>query len=131
MADVYDAVAELGAERVELVYTGIGALCWLPDIEGWARTVAALLRPGGRLFMREGHPMLWTIDDPRGDGLLVVSHPYFETPEPLVEFGAGTYVATDTVFERTIEWHEWNHGIEGDRRRAARRGHGVAPARRA
>jgi SAM-dependent methyltransferase len=73
-SDVYDAQGEF-----DLVYTGIGALPWLPDIGRWAQTVASLLRPGGRLFMREGHPMLDTICDPRPDGLLVVEFPYFET----------------------------------------------------
>jgi hypothetical protein len=65
------------------VYTGIGALCWLPDIRRWAAVVAALLRAGGRLFCREGHPMLWTLDDERDDDLLVVRYPYFEREQPL------------------------------------------------
>ena len=74
--DAYDAVELLGAERFDLVYTGIGAICWLPSIRRWADVVAGLLRPGGRLFMREGHPVLWSICDPRPDGLLVVEYPY-------------------------------------------------------
>ena len=57
-ADVYGAVDALGERRFDLVYTGIGALCWLPDIRRWAETVARLLRPGGRLFVRDGHPVL-------------------------------------------------------------------------
>ncbi|CAN1546335.1 AdoMet_MTases domain containing protein [Rhabdaerophilaceae bacterium] len=77
-SDVYDAVERLGSERFDVVYTGIGALCWLPDIQRWAKVVAGLLRPNGRLFMREGHPMLWSLGDPRPDGLLVVEYPYFE-----------------------------------------------------
>ncbi len=77
-SDVYGAVDALGPARFDLVYTGIGALCWLPDVRRWAQVVAALLRPGGRLFIREGHPMLWTLCDPRADGLLVVEFPYFE-----------------------------------------------------
>jgi len=78
-SDVYDAVAALGEQCCDLVYTGIGAICWLPEIRRWADTVAGLLRPGGRLFMREGHPMLSALCDPRPDGLLVVEYPYFET----------------------------------------------------
>jgi SAM-dependent methyltransferase len=78
-SEVYSAVEALGPERFDLVYTGIGALCWLPDIKAWARTVATLLRPGGRLFIREGHPVLWALADPRPDGLLVLEYPYFET----------------------------------------------------
>ena len=58
--ELYDAVDVLGESRFDLVYTGVGALCWLPDIEQWARVVAGLLRPGGRLHIREGHPIVWT-----------------------------------------------------------------------
>ncbi|WP_088283036.1 bifunctional 2-polyprenyl-6-hydroxyphenol methylase/3-demethylubiquinol 3-O-methyltransferase UbiG [Kineosporia sp. A_224] len=109
-ADVHDAVQALGGSRFDLVYTGIGALCWLPDIDRWAGVVAGLLRPGGRLFLREGHPMLWSIDETRPDGLLVVEHPYFERDEPVVWDDGGTYVQTDRTFTRNVT-HEWNHGL--------------------
>lgn len=109
-ADVHDAVEALGGNRFDLVFTGIGALCWLPDIDRWAGVVAALLRPGGRLFLREGHPMLWSIDETRPDGLLVVEHPYFERDEPIVWDDGGTYVQTDRTFTRNVT-HEWNHGL--------------------
>ena len=78
-ADAYDAVDVLGAQCCDLVYTGIGAICWLPDIRRWADVVAGLLRPGGRLFLRDGHPVLWAMSDPRPDGLLVIEYPYFQT----------------------------------------------------
>ena len=109
-ADVYDAVEVLGRESFDLVFTGIGALCWLPDVHRWAEVVAGLLRPGGRLFIREGHPMLWAMDDHRSDGTLEVKYPYVETVDPLVFDEPGTYVETDVVFEHTVT-HSWNHGI--------------------
>jgi SAM-dependent methyltransferase len=109
-AEVYDAPGALGPEPFDLVYTGIGALCWLPDIARWARVVAGLLRPGGRLFIREGQPMLWALDDARPDGLLAVEYPYFEREEPLVFDDGGTYVETDVVFTHN-RTHEWNHGL--------------------
>ena len=109
-ADVYAAADVLGRGGFGLVYTGIGALCWLPDIRRWAEVVAALLAPGGRLFLREGHPMLWALADPRPDGLLVVEYPYFERAEPTVFDAGGTYVETDVVFEHNVT-HEWNHGL--------------------
>jgi SAM-dependent methyltransferase len=109
-SELYDAPAALGGETYDLVYTGIGALCWLPDIERWARTVAALLKPGGRLFIREGHPVLWSLDYDRTDDLIVLTEPYFEQKEPQVYDSPGTYVDTDHEFtaNRTLEW---NHGL--------------------
>jgi SAM-dependent methyltransferase len=109
-SDVYDAVSALGNEKFDLVFTGIGALCWLPSISRWAATVSALLKPGGRLFIREGHPMLWSLADSRPDGLLVVDFPYFERDEATVWDEGGTYVETDVVFTENTT-HSWNHGL--------------------
>lgn len=108
-ADVY-AAADVLRKGFDLVYTGIGALCWLPDVRRWALVVASLLRPGGRLFIREGHPMLWSLDDERPDDLLVVRYPYFERAEPTVFVQGGTYVPTDVIFSQTTT-HEWSHGL--------------------
>lgn len=108
-SELYGAVQVLGSAGYDLVYTGIGALCWLPDVRRWAEVVAALLRPGGRLFMREGHPVLWALDDPRPDGLLVLAYPYFETegvpfsePVSYVEH-TGTLESPDII--------HFNHGL--------------------
>jgi SAM-dependent methyltransferase len=109
-SDVYGAVEVLGAGEFDVVYTGIGAICWLPSARRWASVVSDLLRPGGRLFIREGHPMLWTLDDERPDDLLVVRYPYFEQAEPMVFEAGGTYVSTDAVFTHNIT-HEWSHGL--------------------
>jgi SAM-dependent methyltransferase len=53
----------------DLVYTGKGALIWMPDLAAWARDAARLLVPGGRLFVYEGHPAVplwtWDADEPR------------------------------------------------------------------
>ncbi len=105
------AVAALGAGGFDLVYTGIGALCWLPRIGDWAQTVAALLRPGGRLFIREGHPVLATMADLTGpDSPLVIAYPYFEQPDPQMWDEPGTYVETDTEFDHNVTY-EWNRGL--------------------
>lgn len=108
-APVYQAAQVLGEAAFDLVYTSIGALNWLPSIDDWARTVAALLKPGGRLFLREGHPMLLALDEDCQDGLMV-TQPYFERPEPMVWDDDTTYVATATALKATIT-HEWNHGL--------------------
>lgn len=108
-SDVFLAAEVLPQGNFDLVYTGIGALCWLPSIERWAQTVGALLKPGGRLFIREGHPMLWAINEDHHDSLRV-ELPYFETHEPLVWDDENTYVETDSPLKATMT-HEWNHGL--------------------
>jgi 2-polyprenyl-3-methyl-5-hydroxy-6-metoxy-1,4-benzoquinol methylase len=109
-ADVYDAVAVLGEAQYDLVFTGIGAICWLPNIERWAAVVAGLLKPGGRLFIREGHPMLWSLDVSKTSGEIVLDSPYFEAEAPQVWDEGGTYVETDAEFSHNLT-HEWNHGL--------------------
>jgi SAM-dependent methyltransferase len=108
-ANTYDAVEALGGERFDLVYTGVGALCWLPRIDRWAAVVARLLRPGGRLFLREGHPMLWTLDE-RVEDRLEIAFPYFEHDEPLAWDDDTSYVEVSRPLQQTVS-HSWNHGL--------------------
>lgn len=108
-SDVYDARDALGDELFDFVFTGVGALCWLPDIRRWARVVASLLRPGGRLFLREGHPTMWSIDE-RMEDRLAIEFAYFERPEPLVWEDDSTYVQTDATFTATVT-HTFSHAL--------------------
>jgi SAM-dependent methyltransferase len=109
-ADVYDAAQVLPPGEFDLVFTGVGALCWLPSVARWAEVVQELLKPGGRLFIREGHPVLWALADPLPDGRLELEYPYVEREEPVIWEEGGTYVETEVEFQhnRTMEW---NHGL--------------------
>jgi SAM-dependent methyltransferase len=108
-SDVYGAAEVLGAARFDLVYTGVGALNWLPSVHRWAAVVASLLRPGGRLFIREGHPVLWTLADPRDDHVVAIEYPYFETPG-VAFHNTTTYVQHEGEVEQP--WAiEFNHGL--------------------
>ena len=84
---MYDAVTALGGRRFDVVYTGIGALVWLPDIPRWAEVVAALLEPGGFLYLVEGHPFAQILDDAEGANIV---RDYFDD-RPLVEDYPYTY----------------------------------------
>ena len=48
-SDVYAAPTALNQATYDIVYTGLGALCWLPDLTEWARTAASLIAPDGFL----------------------------------------------------------------------------------
>jgi ubiquinone/menaquinone biosynthesis C-methylase UbiE len=95
--DVYDSVKLLGHQEFDLVFTGIGALCWLPSVSRWARVVADLLKPGGRLFIREGHPILWAADDSAVSDAypaeqLRIAYPYYENGRPIINSEGLSYV---------------------------------------
>jgi len=61
VCDVLETPHELD-QTADLVYTGKGALPWIMDIQKWAGVVARLLKPGGRLYVYEGHPLDWVWD---------------------------------------------------------------------
>jgi SAM-dependent methyltransferase len=104
-ADVHDAARALGGRTFDVVYTGLGALNWLPDARRWAGMVASLLRPGGFLYLAEFHPFA----DVFAEESLDVKYPYWHE-EPLVWEDEGTYadLQAATVHNRTFEWV---HGV--------------------
>jgi SAM-dependent methyltransferase len=109
VSDVYSAADVLPNGAFDLVYTGVGALCWLPRVDPWARVVAELLAPGGFLFIREGHPILWSMDETLADDLHL-RFPYFEREEPLEWDDDSSYVATARPLTAT-KTYEWNHSL--------------------
>lgn len=102
--NVYDA-RSLIEGMFDMVYVTWGAIGWLPDLERWAQVVASLLKPGGRLYLLEGHPSLLVADE-KDPGL----RPGFDwrTPQdrPLVTHEETTYTGDTAKIENatTIEW---------------------------
>lgn len=103
LGNVYDAVEILNS-RFDIVYTGLGALCWLKDILAWSQVVSDLLVPGGRLFLLEFHPILSTLSD---DGpFFDPSYPYFWREEGVVSSDGDDYAEGVGVLDPmpSIEW---------------------------
>lgn len=107
-SDVSRATDVLPAGEFDLVYTGIGALCWLPSITEWAGVVAELLAPGGTLHIREGHPILWSMNETLPG--LTLAFPYFEQSAPLEWDDDSTYVEVSAPLQST-RTYEWNRGL--------------------
>jgi SAM-dependent methyltransferase len=101
LASVYDASMALDGRRFDVVYTGLGALNWLPDLDGWADVIAQLVAPGGCLYLSEFHP----IADVFADEDLTIEHDYFQS-EPFNFDDPGTYADLEahTEHNRTEEW---------------------------
>ncbi|MFI9835610.1 class I SAM-dependent methyltransferase [Nonomuraea sp. NPDC051941] len=104
-ADVYDAVEALGGATYDIVYTGLGALVWLADLTAWARTVAALLKPGGFLYLAEFHPFADTMDDETGT---TVTTDYFDRGPHVWEY-PHTYTGSEILEHQTSV--QFQHGL--------------------
>jgi SAM-dependent methyltransferase len=55
-SEVYDPWQKLHTP-FDVIYTNRGALAWLPELAPRGQTVASLLRPGGRLYIHDFHPL--------------------------------------------------------------------------
>jgi len=104
-ADVRHAATALGEESFDVVYTGKGAICWLPDLDQWAGQCAALLRPGGYLYLCEFHPVGYALDQE----VPGVGADYFST-EAWVEEEEGTYADAEAETVHNVTYW-WNHPL--------------------
>jgi SAM-dependent methyltransferase len=93
-ADVYDWLEEAArrGRRFDSVFSSYGIVCWLPDLEAWARGIAAVLKSGGRFVLMDFHPAADMFDE-----RWARARAYPSGGEPLLlEEGVGDYVAGST-----------------------------------
>jgi len=108
-ASVYDAEAALGRAGFDLVYVTWGTITWLPDIEGWAKAAAGLLKPRGRLYLLDGHPQMNQLGSRGGR-----PEPVFDwrtrPDQPLVLEHAQTYTGDPRKLTHT-RVYKWLHPL--------------------
>ncbi|MHC4794843.1 MAG: class I SAM-dependent methyltransferase [Planctomycetota bacterium] len=103
--EVHDAATALD-RRFDVVYTGRGAICWLPDLDAWARQIFELLEPGGRFYMPEFHPFTDVFHHERLD----VTETYFDEGRPYRDETPGTYADPDATTLRNVSF-TWTHPV--------------------
>ncbi len=109
-SNVYQLPVKL-SDEFDIVYTSRGVLGWLPDIRGWARVVARFVKPGGRFYISEIHPIVQVFEDEGvGPRELRLTYPYWEHGDPLIFDVHGSYAdrAADVGEQKE---HGWNHGL--------------------
>ena len=104
-ANVYDAAQALGRGTFDVIYSGKGALCWLPYLDRWAEVCAELLRRGGFLYLCEYHPVAWVFDEEQP----VVKYDYFAVA-PFVDDTPGTYADRNAATENNTNY-VWQHTV--------------------
>ena len=102
--NVYDARTILTG-TFDMVYTTWGTIIWLPDVMGWARVIASLLRPGGWLYFADAHPMLLCHEVTDGQ---IVMRDDWQTPvdRPLAFSSDTSYTGDKTA---DLAGYEWIH----------------------
>jgi SAM-dependent methyltransferase len=111
---VQSTIADLPAALdgdFDLVYTSGGVLDWLPDVREWARVAARFVRPGGRLYVADIHPVANAFENEGvAPGELVLRYPYWEHDAPLSFSVAGSYADPTAIVTASRE-HGWDHGL--------------------
>lgn len=75
------------AEPYEIVFASYGTICWLPDLDKWAETVASNLVVGGTFYLVEFHPIYDLLS---GYSYFTPEAPDVEEEGTYTENGAGT-----------------------------------------
>jgi SAM-dependent methyltransferase len=110
VSNVYELPGPLQDETFDIVYTGRGALGWLPELGPWAAAVASFVKPGGIFYIHEGHPVLWALDDDQGEpDRLRLAYDYWGG-ETLSFPVAGSYADPEADVDAEVE-HGWNHSL--------------------
>jgi len=111
-ADVYDTLQVIaGLHSFDMVFVTWGAITWLPDIERWTQIVAAMLRPGGSLYLADGHPVAYVFDDATrsSDGMPGFFAPYFSR-QPVVTEDPNDYVDPEAQLANASIYN-WIHPL--------------------
>jgi ubiquinone/menaquinone biosynthesis C-methylase UbiE len=109
-SNVYDLPAVLDGE-FDVVYTSRGVLGWLPEVAGWATVVARYVRPGGRFYLNEIHPIAQALENEGVSlGELRFVSPYWEHATPLTFAVEGSYADRTADVSVTRE-HGWDHSL--------------------
>jgi len=89
----------------DIVYASYGIITWFPDMEIWANQIAKRLKPGGRFYFVEFHPLLYMFDWNTDQ----LSFDYFNSGKPEIEIEKGTYANNDSEIE--MKEYFWMHSI--------------------
>ncbi|KAG0237390.1 hypothetical protein BGW42_000966 [Actinomortierella wolfii] len=93
-SDVFDYLDEAEPGQFDVVFASYGAICWMSDINRWARGIHKILKPNtGRLVLVEFHPVLGMFNEK-----FIRDFPYTSKGQPITtDEGIGNYVGQSGV----------------------------------
>lgn len=111
-ADIYDALTAIPEPAAfDGVFVTWGTICWLPDIQAWAKMIARFLKPGGFFYFAEGHPVALVLGDSTAasGGRPSFFMPYLARA-PLIESDPHDYADPDARLANATT-HQWLHPL--------------------
>ena len=100
-SNVYD-LPDVLDEEFDIVFTSVGVLCWLPDLDRWASVVHRFLRPGGTFYILDVHPFIGIFEE-SDTGDMVPTYSYFRQ-EFYFEGNDHTYAGSELIASPVYEW---------------------------
>ncbi|MDR0897498.1 MAG: class I SAM-dependent methyltransferase [Oscillospiraceae bacterium] len=95
-------------EQYDVVFVSEGALCWLPDLEKWGKTIRHLLKEDGFFYVFDNHPFFMMFDEHKlPDNKMEVKYPYFGK-EPDVDEWIGGYASEP---RRGVQAYSWMYTV--------------------
>jgi ubiquinone/menaquinone biosynthesis C-methylase UbiE len=100
-SNIYELPSKLD-ERFDIVFASYGVTVWLRDFAAWAKVAAHFVRPGGVVYLLDGHPLISVLDFDQPTPAFKTS--YFDRT-PQVWKGDGTYATAQKLeHNSTVEF---------------------------
>lgn len=105
-SNIYD-LDTVNNEKFDIVFTSYGVLCWLNDLDKWAKTIFNHLKSGGIFVIVEEHPLANIFEQVEDN--LEIQYSYFDkkTLELKVD---GSYASRTAKIRQTVSY-EWLHTL--------------------
>lgn len=100
-SDIYDLNL---SKKYDIVFVSYGAICWLPDLNLWAKIINLHLKRGGVFYIVDFHPVLGMFDEK----INKIKYEYFNK-KICIENVKGTYAVRD--INEYFNNIEWSHSI--------------------
>lgn len=93
-------------KKYDIVFTSVGVLSWISDIDKWASVVAHFLKSGGTFYIMDFHPLLGILEPTMSGEMKPVDNYWYEE-----RFFAGNEpsYAGAGVIESPV--YEWQHSL--------------------
>lgn len=100
-SNVYD-LPEVLDKEFNVVFTSIGVLSWLPDLDRWASVIHRFLQPGGAFYILDKHPVMGIFKESEAGDLRPAN--YYFHHERFFDGARPTYTDGDPIASPTYEW---------------------------